>query len=198
MPRRRAFEEDQVVAAATQLFWEQGYLRTSVGDLEAATGLSRSSLYLAFGTKRDLFAAALHVYRETVLDPLLGPLERQDAGLREIAGFFNILAARFKDPAYQRGCLIINTIGECAGRDRAFTRQGEEFLERVRSAFTNAMKSSVRGGAMTRRQANQRAAHLEGALVGAWMTVRVDPAAGRALCRSTVSQVGSWGPGSID
>src|SRR6266480_6213904 len=97
MPRPRAFEEEQVVAAAKQVFWEQGYLKTSVGDLEEATGLSRSSLYMTFGSKRDLFAAALRVYLDTFVDRLLGPLESKDAGVREIVGYFKTLATLFKD-----------------------------------------------------------------------------------------------------
>src|SRR3984893_773022 len=105
MSRPRAFEEEQVVVAAKQVFWEQGYLQTSVGDLEEATGLSRSSLYMAFGSKRDLFAAALRVYLDTFIDPLLGPLERDDAGLHEVVVYFKTLATLFKDPGAQRGCL---------------------------------------------------------------------------------------------
>jgi AcrR family transcriptional regulator len=197
MPRPRAFDEEQVVVAAKERFWEQGYLTTSVGDLEAATGLSRSSLYMAFGTKGDLFAAALRVYVETFIDPLLAPLESWDAGLDAIVGYFKALATLFEDPASQRGCLMINTIGERAGRDAAFTHQGQDFLQRVRSGFGHALKSAVSAGVMTRRQATQRAALLGGAMAGAWVTVRVDPDAARALCLSTAAQVESWltGPG---
>jgi TetR/AcrR family transcriptional repressor of nem operon len=192
MPRHRAFDEEQVLWAATELFWKRGYLTTSVDELQGATGLSRSSLYLAFGAKRDLFAAALRVDQRTFIDPLLGPLERQGAGLREIVGFFNIVATLFKDPESQRGSLMVNTIGECGGHDPDFTRQGAEFLQRLRSAFANAMKTSVRAGVMTRHQATQRAALLAGATVGAWMTVRADPAAARTLCLSAVFQIDSW------
>jgi TetR/AcrR family transcriptional regulator, transcriptional repressor for nem operon len=197
MPRPRAFEEEQVVAAAKEVLWEQGYLKTSVGDLEEATGLSRSSLYLAFGSKRDLFAAALRVYLDTFVDPLLGPLESKDAGVREIVGYFKTLGTLFRDPEAQRGCLMINTIGERAGRDPAFTLEGEQFLARLRSAFANALKSSVRANAMTRGEATEHAALLGAAAVGAWITVRVDPAAARALCRSAAAQARSWAP-SVD
>lgn len=197
MPRPRSFDEEQVIALGKQLFWEHGYLATSVADIEEATGLSRSSLYGTFGSKRDLFDEALRVYVETFIDPLLGPLESKDAGLREAAGYFKILARIFERPGSQRGCLMINTIGECAGRDADLTRQGQAFLARVRSAFANALKSSVRDGVMTRRQASQRAGLLSGAAVGAWMTVRADPKAARDLCRSAASQVESWsGAGS--
>jgi AcrR family transcriptional regulator len=192
MPRPRAFDEEQVVAAAKQLFWDRGYLQTSVADLEQATGLSRSSLYMAFGSKRDLFAAALRDYLDTFVDPLLGPLERDDAGLRDIVAYFKILATLFDDPDAHRGCLMINTIGERGGHDPALRREGERFLARLRSAFANALNSSVRAKVTTRSQATERAALLGGAAVGAWTTVRADPAAARTLCLSTAAQVDSW------
>jgi AcrR family transcriptional regulator len=194
VPRPRAFDEDEVVAAAKELFWQQGYVATSIGDLEEATGLGRSSLYMAFGTKRELFEAAIRAHLATFVDPLLDPLERDGAGLEEIVGYFKLLATRFTRPEAQRGCLMINTIGECAGRDPDFTREGQEFLERVRAAFANALKSSVKAGVMTRLHATQRAASLAGASAGAWITVRADPAAARAVCLSTAAQVALWVP----
>jgi AcrR family transcriptional regulator len=192
VPRPRAFDEDEVVAAATELFWQQGFQATSIDDLEMATGLSRSSLYAAFTTKSDLFADALRDYLQTFVDPRLGPLERADAGLQEIIGYFKDLARLFRDAEAQRGCLMINTIGESAGRDAELTRQGEEFLERVRAAFANALASSVRSEIMTRRDARERAAVLVSTMVGVWTVVRVDPARARALCLSTASRVSSW------
>src|SRR6185312_14988139 len=71
MARTRAYDQGTVVVAAKQMFWQRGLEGTAIGDLEAATGLSRSSLYLAFGTKRALFDAALANYFDTFIDPLL-------------------------------------------------------------------------------------------------------------------------------
>ena len=49
MARPRTFDEQEVVAAARDEFWERGYAATSVDDLTAATGLGKGSLYGAFG-----------------------------------------------------------------------------------------------------------------------------------------------------
>jgi TetR/AcrR family transcriptional repressor of nem operon len=193
MPRPRSFNEDRVVAAAKDLFWERGYQRTSVADLEKATSLSRSSLYTAFGNKRNLFAGSLRVYLATFVDPRLRPLERDGAGAAEIVEYFQEVAEVFADPAGQRGCLMINTIGECSETDPGLREEGGRFLERVRAAFANALSRSVRGGVMTPQEAAERAALLEGAMVGAWLTVRADPPAARAVCTSAISQVESWG-----
>jgi len=62
MGRTRTFDEDAVVRAARDVFWQHGYAEASVPDLEAATGLGRSSLYHSFGSKRELFDAAIESY----------------------------------------------------------------------------------------------------------------------------------------
>ena len=59
MARPRGFDEEDVVAAAAELFLHRGYEATSVDDLVGATGLHRGSLYKAFGSKRGVFLAAL-------------------------------------------------------------------------------------------------------------------------------------------
>ena len=59
MGRPRGFDEQQVVAAAAELFVGPGYEGTSVDDLVTGLGVHRASLYKAFGSKRGLFVAAL-------------------------------------------------------------------------------------------------------------------------------------------
>lgn len=62
MPRLREFDEQIVLERAMLLFWAQGYETTSMRDLQAAMGISSSSLYETFGDKRSIFLAALARY----------------------------------------------------------------------------------------------------------------------------------------
>lgn len=77
MARPRSFDTEAVARAARQVFWARGFEATSLPDLEAATGLGRSSLYQAFGSKRGLFDAAVASYLDEVVHPLLADLEPQ-------------------------------------------------------------------------------------------------------------------------
>jgi TetR/AcrR family transcriptional regulator, transcriptional repressor for nem operon len=61
--RPKGYDRALALLAARDLFWEQGYERTSIADLEARTGLNRSSLYQEFGSKRQLFESARGVSR---------------------------------------------------------------------------------------------------------------------------------------
>ncbi len=71
MGRKRSFDADEAVRAARSVFWSNGYEGASLPDLEAATGLNRSSIYHTFGSKRGLFDAAVDSYLNEGIRPRL-------------------------------------------------------------------------------------------------------------------------------
>ena len=60
--RPREFDVDRALDRAMELFWRQGYDGTSLADLTRELGLTRPSLYAAFGSKEALFLKALDLY----------------------------------------------------------------------------------------------------------------------------------------
>ncbi|MCX7303099.1 MAG: TetR/AcrR family transcriptional regulator [Hyphomicrobiales bacterium] len=64
--RPREFDTETALVAAMRLFWRKGYDGTTLSDLTEALGITRPSLYAAFGNKEALFVKALDRYdRET-------------------------------------------------------------------------------------------------------------------------------------
>jgi TetR/AcrR family transcriptional repressor of nem operon len=51
MPRAKAFDPDEVLQKAMQIFWEHGYGATSVEALVQGMGVNRFGLYSTFGGK---------------------------------------------------------------------------------------------------------------------------------------------------
>ena len=64
MNRPRQFELDEVLERAIEVFWAKGYRNATPRELAECTGLSKSSLYNTFGSKRGLFERALDRYIE--------------------------------------------------------------------------------------------------------------------------------------
>ncbi|TGP51600.1 TetR family transcriptional regulator [bacterium M00.F.Ca.ET.230.01.1.1] len=60
--RPREFDIDQALDRAVQLFWRHGYEGTSIADLTEALGITRASLYAAFGSKEALFQRVMDRY----------------------------------------------------------------------------------------------------------------------------------------
>jgi AcrR family transcriptional regulator len=65
--RPREFDTDEALAAALRVFWSKGYEGASLSDLTEAMGITRPSLYAAFGNKESLFRKALDLYEEEKL-----------------------------------------------------------------------------------------------------------------------------------
>jgi AcrR family transcriptional regulator len=65
--RPREFDVDEALSAALRVFWEKGYDGASLTDLTEAMGITRPSLYAAFGNKEALFKQALDLYESEKL-----------------------------------------------------------------------------------------------------------------------------------
>ena len=198
MARPRSFSTEDAVAAAAAVFWSKGYRDTAISDLEQATGLNRSSLYTAFGTKQVIFGLALQWYLRSFIGPRLAPMERPGAHLDDIEGFFTGLAAFFRTGGQPgRGCLMINTIAEDEGRGTLLGPQARAFRDRLSAAFANAMTGQHEPGLLS-----DRAQFLTAATFGTWLTVRIDLAGAAQAADATAACIRSWqqapdGPGNL-
>ncbi|MBN8806619.1 MAG: TetR/AcrR family transcriptional regulator [Sphingomonas sp.] len=77
--RPREFCVDQALVAALRVFWSKGYEGASMTDLTDAMGITRPSLYAAFGNKEELFRKALDLYQREKLSYISEALEAPTA-----------------------------------------------------------------------------------------------------------------------
>lgn len=142
--RPRAFDIQQALARARDLFWSRGYAATSVQDLVDELGVQRGSLYAAFGDKHDLYLKAVALYarenREHLEDivrdgPVLPAIRRMLLDPSALTG-----AAEHRQG--RRGCLVGNTTAELVpGDDEARTLAAaayDGFVEVVSAALARA------------------------------------------------------------
>ncbi len=175
MARQLEFEPDEALEQAMLTFWRHGYAGTSVGDLEASTGVGRKSLYRAFRDKHDLFLQVLTLYRRVVGDRNLGPLEQADADLSDIADLLRGFAGNCGTEEARMGCLIANTALERAAYDRPAAEQVQLYFDRMRRAFRNALAGAGRKGQVPPgSDPEARANYLVGVVQGVCVMARSD------------------------
>ncbi|MGW1716351.1 TetR/AcrR family transcriptional regulator [Streptomyces sp. NPDC002156] len=102
--RPRGFDADEALERAVHVFWEQGYEGASLTDLTNAMGITRTSMYAAFGNKEELFRKALDRYTEGPASYAARAL--QEATAREVAtAFLNGSVRASTRPGCPTGCL---------------------------------------------------------------------------------------------
>lgn len=148
MARPQEFDTQQVLTKAMNLFWEKGYEATSLSDLMAATGLSKSSLYGAFGDKRELFLAAFDVYRQHRRRDMTRLLSTEPARAG-IVSFFKSLFADLDSATPQNGCMSVNQAVEMAPRDVRVKEMVSDDFVTIHDALTAAIKRGQRDGSVT-------------------------------------------------
>lgn len=149
MPRPRAFDELDVVRRAREVFHDRGFATTSVDHLTAATGLSRSSLYGAFGDKRGVFIRAFSDYLSEQGQRLSVELAGDDEGAR--ARLRSHLLNKTADPvASRRGCLLAKSVAELAADDAEVAAMGLRFYDTYERLLTDCVRGAQRSGDLRR------------------------------------------------
>ena len=195
MGRTQAFERAIVVRAARDAFWESGYDGASVVDLERATGLNRSSLYHAFGSKRGLFDAAVTDYLEAVVRPRLRALVAGPPGPDALQVYFTGLLAAIEtlpgaSPPY--GCLLVNCAAGLAGHDDAAREVVDGYRAELAAALRQSLAAATPEGVTTPAELDARARVLESLSMSAMLLARVSPHEAVALLRTAREHVTTW------
>lgn len=153
MGRTQTFDRDTVVRAARSLFWSSGYESASIPELEQVTGLSRSSIYNAFGSKRGLFDATVQSYLDEVIRPRLRPLQADvvapDAILTYLTGLREAFEALDSMPA-THGCLLLNSAGAPISRDQAIAQVIADYRTELHAAISRGIAALLGPGTATR------------------------------------------------
>jgi len=185
MARNREFDPKEALEKAMMVFWQKGYVDTSIDDLVDVTGVSRYGLYAEFGSKRGLFLASLDYYQENAVQAFFGIVEQAGAALPEIRLYFDKILDFYSQPAGKLGCLMCNSATEVAPHDQGVKEKVNGAMERMTTGFgvalTNAKK---RGEVKSKLNIKQAADFLTGVLLGASVMVR--SGANKKMIRNTV------------
>ena len=144
--RPREFDTDKAILDAMNVFWDRGYQGASLPDLIEGTGLSRGSLYKAFGDKRGLFFAVLDRYTSdgiAVLSNILQSSESAKTAILESLKYHARLSAGEKG---RRGCLVVTVATEMANRDTEMAERIRRHFQRMQDLFAKAIDRAQAAG----------------------------------------------------
>ncbi|TVZ37436.1 TetR family transcriptional regulator [Alteromonadaceae bacterium 2753L.S.0a.02] len=148
MSGRKQFNEFQAIDAATRHFWQHGFARSSINDLECATGLNKSSLYNTFKSKDALYLRCLTHFDQSYAGRLVALLEHENfhQGLND---FFSTLLRGFEDPSLPEGCLATAAALEMGNRNNAISEQIQHGITSMLTNITRRCELAVRSGDLT-------------------------------------------------
>ncbi len=140
MPWEKSFDEDEAVGKAMNVFWEKGFEPASMADLIAGTGITRGSLYNAFGGKEQLFVKALQKYDRDERRARLAELEAMDDPKRAIALLFDGLVAETVADTRKKGCFLVNTASELTTHGDQVNRIVRNGLRELQAFFRRSIE----------------------------------------------------------
>lgn len=144
--RPREFDRETVLDAVVQLFWTEGYEATSMSEIVDATGLSKSSLYGAFGSKHDLLDTALNRYLKGVFGQFLASFADSTEGLADVHRFVDAYHKWLLDDAAGRGCLAVNAANQLGYSDDMVSRYAAEYRLTLREALRAPLERAAELG----------------------------------------------------
>jgi len=144
--RPREFDAEEALAAALRVFWEKGYEGASLSDLTEAMGITRPSLYAAFGNKEDLFKRALDLYESEKLAYVRSALDAPTAravAQRMLEGTIRNITSDCP------GCLGVITSVSCRSPDSPIRQVMKERTKSVGDAVVARMQRAIDEGDFT-------------------------------------------------
>lgn len=132
-----------MIEALTRVFWEKGYVATSMQDLVKATGLLKGSLYGAFGDKKVLYMKALAHYDKTHIQAGVDMLNGNASVEQKISSLFDMVIEGVNKGVFAGGCLLCNASMEMASVDKAVEDSVKKTIMRMREAVTAALEPTI-------------------------------------------------------
>ncbi|OUL08171.1 TetR family transcriptional regulator [Sedimentibacter sp. SX930] len=172
MARSKEFNEEEALDKAMEIFWKQGYEKTSIQDLVDQMGIHRRSLYDTFGDKHSLFVQTLERYESLIAAQIRNQITEEMTTVESIRKIFEL--AVYSDNASPKGCLMVNTAVELSLLDN-------EISQRIKSAFKQTenliadllIRGQARGEVASSFDINELARYIHNALIGVRVLVKM-------------------------
>jgi len=165
-PKREGSAHDRLLAAANELFYEEGVHTVGIERVIERAGVAKASLYSAFGSKDELIRAYLQQRADARKRRISERLARHDDPRARILSVFDVLAERAAEPTF-RGRAFINARAEGGRREDKVTRVCSATRAWLRGLFIELARDA--GAADPEALGGQLVVLYDGGTVGASM-----------------------------
>ena len=154
-PRKRgrpaSIDTQSAMHAVVELFRDKGYAAVSLDDLSETTGLSRPSLFRAFGNKLSMYVSAMNAFGQDAAEVALPKLEAEGDLEAALTNFFDaMLGIYYRNSDVAPGCLIFGTapahVDEAEIKARlnfGIDQVDSRMRQRMEKAFPNCESSRI-------------------------------------------------------
>ncbi len=143
--RPREFCLDEALAAALRVFWSKGYEGASMTELTEAMGITKPSLYAAFGNKEALFRKTLDLYEREKMAYVGQALARPTA--REVAEHMLRGSVENQTSSCEpRGCLGVISSVACGAEAESIRADVHERSKVAKAALVERMERAKAEG----------------------------------------------------
>lgn len=135
----RSSTREDILAAATSLFYERGYQATTIDHVLERSGVSRPTLYTHFSTKEDLGLAYLRLQRRHDLSILKDAIRRENTPEDRYLAIITQVRQTLLESNY-RGCRYFNVIAELQSSDNnPLVKEARHYVEDFRELIRDAV-----------------------------------------------------------
>lgn len=153
MGRSKEFEENEVLQKAMELFWQQGYEKTSMSDLVEHMGINRKSIYDTFSDKHSLYLKVIERYGEFITAKYKSETLRAKTSYQAIQYIFDYIIEGNDDKHY--GCLFVNAATEFGPWDQEVLKKTEDAFSQAENSITEIIKQGQENGELSRKYDNE-------------------------------------------
>ena len=179
--RERPSARERLLAAANELFYNEGVHTVGIDRVIEQAGVAKASLYNTFGSKDELVRAYLQTRHASVTQRIMQAVERYHTPRERLLAVFEGQGELFAQPGY-RGCAFARASAESHPGDQA-EQAAEQYRRWVRELLTEL---SARAGA---REPEVLARQLHLLYDGTGTSARMDHDPGAAAVARTAAAV---------
>ncbi len=132
MGKKRQFNEEVVLDQLSSHFWKHGFSATKVDQLSEVTGLTKTSLYNAFGNKEALFLSAINFYVDKSLEEMSGYLNTSNSLSTNLEKLLTDTFITADKKSLSCGCFLTNSIVELNANELELHSEVTALCDKVR------------------------------------------------------------------